>query len=78
MRISDTYSEGTNFSEMQREGLLFCYGSIRYLILALSFLLLTSLFANIVVFNLAALYDEKTLLPEHFQSGAINSRLLKI
>uniref|UniRef100_A0A915EKM0 Uncharacterized protein n=1 Tax=Ditylenchus dipsaci TaxID=166011 RepID=A0A915EKM0_9BILA len=40
--------------------------SIRHLILLLSFGVVCSLFANIVVYNLVALYSQELLLPEHW------------
>uniref|UniRef100_A0A183BPZ1 MFS domain-containing protein n=1 Tax=Globodera pallida TaxID=36090 RepID=A0A183BPZ1_GLOPA len=55
-------------------GWLWCGSSVRFFILLLSFLSLASLFANIQLFNLVALYAEKDLLPPFLQHQSVVSK----
>ncbi|TMS34747.1 hypothetical protein L596_002277 [Steinernema carpocapsae] len=46
--------------------------SVRYLVLLLQFALLTSMFANILLFNVAVVFDDKLLESSHFSINRID------
>ncbi|KAK0395060.1 hypothetical protein QR680_001093 [Steinernema hermaphroditum] len=49
--------------------------SVRHLVLLLQFALLTSMFANILLFNVAVVYDDKLLESSHFSINRIDANV---